>query len=287
MKKLQLFVASAVLSLCSTVFAQPQLNSSAAIVMDATGTVVLQKSADTIRPIASISKLLVGSVMITRLPIAGDLSLTGVESITVNGSEYDLMFGLRPKHDRKVAKGSTYTAEQLLNISLISSNNIATAALARQLGLPTIIEETNLHAQQLGLTSVYLVEPTGLSRENVASARDLATFAFTVVDTDLARISVTPQYTVEKATYNSTNVFTKLPSWSVLVQKTGFTNAAGRCMLLVLEIQQQRYAIVLLGAPTQQAIWKDVVSIRKYLGDSGFTEPRITPAVNKRRGGRP
>lgn len=272
------------------VAAQPRLNAASAIVVDTHGTVLIDKNADVVRPIASISKLLVGSVMIAKLPNADSrgYSLSTLDSITINGSERDLMFGLRPKHDRKVQRGSSYTPEQLLHISLISSNNIATAALALQLGLDDVIVETNAKVQQLGLYTVNITEPTGLSRANVASARDLATFGMSVAYTDLAKISVMPQYVVGKTTYNSTNVFTRLEGWYPLVQKTGFTNPAGRCMLLVVEIQHQVYSIVLLGAASQQGIWQDIVNIRKFLGDEGFTEPRIGRGpVNKRTGGRP
>ena len=269
--------------------AQPRLNAASAIVLDVNGDVQLEKRADEVRPIASISKLLVGSVMIAKLPTIpnAELDLGALDVVTITGAERDLMFGLRPRHDRKVTRGSSYTPEQLLNISLISSNNVATAALALRLGLGDVISETNERLQAAGLHSISISEPTGLSRANVASARDLASFALSVTYTDLARISVTPQYTIGKVTYNSTNVFTRLDGWQPLVQKTGYTKPAGRCMVLVLEVRHRLYAIVLLGAKSQPEIWQDVVSIRKFLGDEGFVEPKIARAVNSRRGGRP
>lgn len=264
-------------------WAQPKLNAQAAIVIDTTGRVVVAKNPDTVRPIASISKLLVGSVMIEKLPTATGNPFLEVERVSITGAERDLMFGLLPRHDRKVKRGNSFTPEELLHISLISSNNITTSALALELGLDDIIHETNERLHRQGLTTVQIAEPTGLSRANVASARDLAAFGMSVTYTDLARISTTPQYTVGKVTFNSTNAFTRLPDWNVLVQKTGYTRPAGRCMLLVLEVNHAVYSIVLLGATSQQAIWRDVVAIRKFLGDTGFTEPRVGPVRAKSR----
>jgi len=258
--------------------AQPRLSSPSVFVIDTSGTVLISKNADRVRPIASISKLFVGAVMIDKLP--GVLS-----DVTIDGSERDLMFGLLPRHDRKVKRGWSLTPQDLLYTSLISSNNLTTSALAIQINLDDVIEETKQLTQLLGLNSVEITEPTGLSRANIGSARDLATFGLHLLYSEVGRISVTPQHTVNGTTFNTTNVFARLNGWHLYVQKTGFTKVAGRCMLMVLEMGGKIYAIVLLGAPSQQAIWRDVVAIRKFVGDTGFEEPRARPArkhINRR-----
>jgi serine-type D-Ala-D-Ala endopeptidase (penicillin-binding protein 7) len=222
----------------------------------------------------------VAAVMIHKLPSV-------VSDVTIDGSERDLMFGLLPKHDRKVKRGTSFTPQDLLFTSLISSNNLTTSALAIQIGLDDVLQETEQLVKLLGLTSVQITEPTGLSRANVGSARDLANFGLHLLYTEVAAISVTPQHEVNGTTFNTTNVFTRLSGWNVHVQKTGFTNAAGRCVLMVLEMRGKVYSLVLLGAPSQQAIWRDVVAIRKFVGDSGFEEPRVVAPARKRVNKRP
>jgi len=255
----------------------PQLRSAAAYIIDGDNNVVLAKNAFTPRPIASISKLIVANVLMGSIEAAD-------REIVIDGTELALLHGLLPRHDRKLRNGTTLTPIELLNIALISSNNLAISALTYSVGLETVIAAVNATMAASGFNSVTLVEPTGLSALNVASAHDLAMFALTLVNTDVARISVMPAYVTHGVTFNTTNVFVRLPTWEVLVQKTGFTNAAGRCVLMVINVRGQLYSIALLGARSKQDLWQDVVAIRRYLGDDNFVMPQPPPQLSKKRG---
>jgi D-alanyl-D-alanine endopeptidase (penicillin-binding protein 7) len=254
----------------------PQLRSAAAYIIDGDNNVVLAKNAFTPRPIASISKLIVANVLM------GSIEASDRE-IVIDGTVQALLHGLLPRHDRKLHNGTTLTPIELLNIALISSNNLAISALTYNVGLETVMAAVNATMAASGFNSVTLVEPTGLSALNVANAHDLAMFALTLVNTDVARISVMPAYVTHGVTFNTTNVFVRLPTWEVLVQKTGFTNAAGRCVLMVINVRGQLYSIALLGARSKQDLWQDVVAIRRYLGDDNFVMPQLQPQLSKKR----
>jgi D-alanyl-D-alanine endopeptidase (penicillin-binding protein 7) len=102
----------------------------------------------------------------------------------------------------------------------------------------------NAKAQALGMKSARFVDATGLSNGNVASPRDLvklvnaASRQPTIRDysTDPEHTVVVGKYPVE---YRNTNLLVRKPDWDVVVQKTGFTNAAGQCLVMKTIIEDR------------------------------------------------
>ena len=71
------------------------------------------------------------------------------------------------------------TRANMLHIALMSSENRAASALGRNYpgGKPAFVEAMNAKARELGMTDTHYVDSSGLSKMNVASARDLAKLA--------------------------------------------------------------------------------------------------------------
>jgi D-alanyl-D-alanine endopeptidase (penicillin-binding protein 7) len=141
------------------------LRSSSALVLDAdTGEVVIDKNADTVTPIASITKLMTAMVILDR-------GLDLDQRIVVSREDYDSLKGTRSR----LRPGNVLTRRDLLLLSLMASENRAASALGRTYpgGLEPFVAAMNAKAAALDMKESRFVDATGLSPHNVSSARDL------------------------------------------------------------------------------------------------------------------
>src|SRR5919109_392046 len=166
-------------------FAQAQdvrkiaLRSSSALVQDAdTGEVVIGKNADTVVPIASITKLMTAMVILDAgLDLDEPIKLSREDAVAMKGSRSRLRTGL------------TLTRGDLLLIALMASENRAAAALGRSYpgGMEAFVDAMNAKAAVLDMNESRFVEPTGLSPANVSTASDLAKLVRAAYDYPLIR----------------------------------------------------------------------------------------------------
>ena len=142
------------------------LRSNAVLVVDAaTGEVVMDKNGDAVTPIASITKLMTAIVI---LESGLDLQLP----VSLTRDDVDLKKGSRSR----LRTGASLTRDELLLIALMASENRAAAALGRSYpgGTQAFVAAMNEMAAELGMNDTRFVDPTGLSPQNVSSARDLS-----------------------------------------------------------------------------------------------------------------
>lgn len=125
--------------------------------------VVADIGGDTRWCLASISKLMTALVL-------HDLNLDWNKAVVQ--AKVDEVGGSR----LRVAVGAKYKRIDLLHASLMGSANNSTHALARTSGLtmPQFVARMNAKAKALGMNNTRFVEPTGLSPENVSTAKDIA-----------------------------------------------------------------------------------------------------------------
>jgi D-alanyl-D-alanine carboxypeptidase len=220
------------------------------------GNVLLEKNADDIRPIASISKLVV---------VNNSLPLDPLELIRI--SKFDFRDAAGGKHSA-LKPGQMYTRKQLEELALVSSDNVAAVALGR-----TVPENQSSYAT--------IVEPSGLSPQNTSSARQLALLAKELYQTDVAEISTRTVTEVGKR--NSTNPLLTKEGWSFYLSKTGFINSSGGCLVVITEINKAVVTVVILGAANTKERWSDLIELRRMLGDTGFYVPVKVTAVRKKR----
>ncbi|MGP1676539.1 MAG: D-alanyl-D-alanine endopeptidase [Burkholderiales bacterium] len=239
------------------------LRSAAAIVQDAeTGETLYDKNASTVTPIASITKLMTAMVVL-------DAALDLNQVITISGEDMD---ALRGTHSR-LKPGANLSRDELLRLALMASENRAAAALARTTypgGIETFMRAMNHKAQMLGMNDTHFDDATGLSSGNVASAEDLVKMVRAAHRYELIRdYTTTTGHEVQVAgrqlAYHNTNRLVANESWNIGLSKTGFTNDAGRCLVLQAQLAGRQVIIVLLDSWGKLTRIGDANRIRAWL----------------------
>jgi serine-type D-Ala-D-Ala endopeptidase (penicillin-binding protein 7) len=240
----------------------PILRSSAALILDEThSTVLYSRNADVAMPIASISKL------VTALTVA-DAGQPMDEVIEI--TEDDRAIG-KGAYSR-LAVGTRLTRGDLFHLALMASENRAAHALARNYpgGIAAFMPAMNAKARELGMTSAHFVEPTGLSSENVASPEDLSKLVMAASkNATIREYSTDPGYDVRIGRrmigFHNTNSLVNNPTWDIVVQKTGYIEEAGRCLVMQTVIEGRTIDIVLLNSFGKQTRVADATRVRKWM----------------------
>ena len=241
------------------------LKSSVALAIDqASSEILFEKNANIALPIASITKLMTGFVVVTAKQ---DMN----EVLTVDEADVD-----RHKFSSsRLRVGSRMTRGDLLHIALMSSENRAAAALGRNYpgGIQAFVAAMNAKARELGMHDTRYVDSSGLSSSNVSSARDLARLVKTAYNEPLLReYSTDPKSIVEASgrpmMFNNTNYLVALPDWNIGLQKTGFINEAGRCLVMQATIQGRPVIMVFLDSKGRMSRTADAGRMRRWLESS-------------------
>ncbi|WP_323123055.1 serine hydrolase [Burkholderia alba] len=234
------------------------------VVDERTGTVLTEKHANRIVPIASISKLMTSVVALdSHAPLSRRVR------VTAQDRDYEKRTGSRLK------VGSVLSRKDMLHITLMSSENRAAAALSRDYagGRPAFVAAMNRKARALGMVNTHFVNATGLSPRNVSTARDLAKLVAAA-----HRYPTIRQYSADRSrivypgkgrlVYVSSNALVRAGDARITLQKTGFINEAGHCVVIRYVIHGRPVDVVLLGAPGSRDHLADAVRIRDWLSCS-------------------
>ncbi len=241
---------------------EPALRSSAALVLDATGSAVLYaRRSDVAMPIASITKLMTALVVMDAgQPLDETLEITAEDVAHGRGVVSRLTPGV------ELSRGD------LMHLALMASENRAAHALGRSYpgGLEACVAAMNAKARELGMTTSRFVEPTGLSDENVASAEDLSKLVMAAAKVPAIReYSTDTSYDVRVGrrvlTFRSTDSLTSKPDWDIVVQKTGYIAQAGRCLVMQTIIEARTVVIVLLNSYGKRTRVADARRIRRWM----------------------
>ena len=241
---------------------RPDVRSNAALVVDAGDSSVLFAQRDDVAvPIASITKLMMALVL-----LEGQQPLDQVIAITAKDRDTERASSSR------LAVGSKLTRGELLHLALMSSENRAAHALGRSYpgDLPAFVRAMNTKARALGMSRSRFVDPTGLSSGNVASARDLVKLVKAAsADPLIRRYSTDERHTVvagkRSLEFRNTNTLVARPGWNIAVQKTGYTQEAGQCLVMHTLIEDRSVVIVLLNSFGKYTRVADARRIRKWL----------------------
>jgi serine-type D-Ala-D-Ala endopeptidase (penicillin-binding protein 7) len=255
------------------------LRSSVAYVIDQNSSEPLfDKNSRAVVPIASISKLMTAMVVLdSKMPLTDQIDVTDEDR------DYEKGTGSR------LSVGSTLSREDMLHIALMASENRAAAALSRYYagGRPAFIAAMNAKAKSLGMNDTHFENSTGLSSQNVSSARDLVKMVNAAYQYPMIRkFSTDRSYDVftgkRSLAYNNTNALVRNPSWDIGLQKTGFINEAGECLVMQTTIHGRAIVMVLLDSFGKYSRFADASRVRNWL-DNGGGE-RLT-AANTGTGG--
>jgi D-alanyl-D-alanine carboxypeptidase len=205
--------------------------------------ILFEKAGDKKLPIASLTKLMTAIVVLDNY----NLSDTIVVSETADAQD-------PMKQDVKL--GDIFPVKSLFDIMLIGSSNKSAYALSEKMGKPVFVGLMNKKAKDLGLKSTFFVDPTGLSPEDVSTARDLIKLTEHILKNypQIADISKLKELEVPDfgRITNTDQLLGEVPD--IICSKTGFTEAAKGCLLLVVRpkghpLKNNDYIInVVLGA---------------------------------------
>jgi serine-type D-Ala-D-Ala endopeptidase (penicillin-binding protein 7) len=227
----------------------PDVRAEAAIIYNpVTNEVLWESNAQDQRSIASITKVMTALVF-----LESGMPLT--TKVTVQrGDVYQAS-------TTYLRAGYEVTADDLLHLLLIGSDNAAARALARvsPYGAAGFVNRMNHKAAELGLQRTHYADPSGLLSTNVASAYDMARLiAYASSDERMGTMMRKAGHTVyagnRTINVNSTNQLIRTGEYDVLGGKTGFISRSGYCLATLLRLPQsgQQVAVVVLGAKSNQ-----------------------------------
>ncbi|MBS1205096.1 MAG: pbpG [Proteobacteria bacterium] len=265
----------------ATTAAQPEIASGSAMIVDLqTNQVIYSSHPDLVRPIASITKLMTAMVVL-------DAHLPLDEKLKVDISQTQEMKGIYSR----VRLNSEISRKNMLLLALMSSENRAAASLAHHYpgGYNAFIAAMNAKAKALGMTNTHYVEPTGLSIHNVSTARDLTKLLIATKQYPLiGQLSTTreematfsnPAYTLP---FRNTNHLVYRDNWNIQLTKTGFTNAAGHCLVMRTVINNKPVALVVMDAFGKFTHFADASRLRTWI-ETGKVQPVPAAALSYKR----
>jgi len=237
------------------------ISASGAVIMDMeSGQIVFEKQAETVRPMASITKLM------TALIVAED---NGLDEVVVVPKEIDKVVG----NKAYLPEGKRFTVGDMLSALLISSANDAATVLAvhHSGSVPAFVEAMNERARQLGLVSTSYADPIGLDHaEQYSTPKEIASLTKYVMQNPeiasrmgkrWARIYSTDG--TEEIILNHTHAMMHDSISPVTAGKTGTTDAARQCLVSVFPHEGREYIAVLMYSGER---YKDMQTILDEMG---------------------
>ncbi|AOE99445.1 peptidase S11 [Serratia surfactantfaciens] len=256
-------VLFSLLSVLTTAHAAPlALHAKSVLVVNQrTGKTLYQKRPNRVLPIASLTKLMTAMVTLdSKRPLGNRMRVTPADR--------DL---LKKTHSR-LTIGSVLSRRDMLHIALMSSENRAAAALSRNYpgGRRAFVAKMNQKARAIGMKRARFYDPTGLTPRNVATARDLLQMVNHAYRYQTIRRFSTDRQRVVfpgrgQLVYRSSNGLINNAAWNIQLQKTGFTNEAGHCLVMRTTIKGQPIVMILLGARSPYGHYSDAIRLKAWL----------------------
>lgn len=233
----------------------PSVSAQRAILADENGTVLYEKCCDDRSLIASTTKLMTALIVDDCCTLEETAAVSYAAAAVEGSSVY-----LEP--------GAEVSVKELLSGLLVASGNDAAYALAEHAAgsVEAFVALMNAKAAQLGMYNTHFTNPHGLDNaEHYSSARDLA-----ILMSEFLRHESLTELCAQKSTTVCGNRFdnhNKLLSMcsGCIAGKTGYTMAAGRCLVSCCEREGRRLICVTLSDGDD---WNDHIS----LYDWGFEQ---------------
>ncbi len=242
---------------------------SAAVIDGKTGAPLYTKHPRLVMPIASITKLMTAMVTLdARLPLSEKIAFTQAQK-QANHNYYT-----------RIRIGSELPRKDVIRIALMSSENLAAAALGDTYpgGIRAFVKAMNRKARQLGMENTHFVDSSGLSEKNVSTASDLAIMVRAAASyPEIAEYSKTKSYTARfshpgySLRYGNTNLLVHRDSWKINLTKTGYLDEAGRCLVMMTKVNGRETVMVMLNSYGKRTPIGDAGRIKRWLttGKSG------------------
>ena len=202
-------------------------------------TTILEKNAETLMPIASITKLI--TAVVARKLLDQDAYITISSSVLgIYGNE------------GRLKQGEKLRIKELLYPLLMVSSNDASEALAQAYpgGRQKFIREMNSWVNSIGAYRTYFKDASGLSGSNVSTAHDLAVITQWILknDPEIFDITLTKAKTIRTHTWINPTHFLNLTAYAG--GKNGYTPEANRTSVALFKLGKQKrlFGVFLLGS---------------------------------------
>ncbi len=204
-----------------------------------TGTLESSHRHEEVVPIASITKLFTAAAIL-------DSGVNLDEKVLVKGNTKG-----------RFAQGTKVSRIDLMKAMLIASDNLAADSLANSFpgGYREFIKHINTYIEFIGLNNTKIFDASGLSIFNTSTANDLVNFIWYLRRyPQILEISSKAGDDIEfdnnkhktvKLSVRNTNP--DISKYNVILSKTGFTGAAGRCLVMLVEKGNDMIGVVVLG----------------------------------------
>ena len=224
--------------------ATPSVSAASCVVLAEDGSILYEKNADSRSLIASTTKLMTALVCLENADLQ-DVVVARAGCCGVEGSSMYLR------------EGESYTVRELLLGLLLASGNDAALALAEHTAgsEAAFVALMNRRAQALGLRDTHFANPHGLDAEgHYSTARDLAVLMLHCMENASFRaLTATKSAEVRGLILlNHNKLLTLCPG--CIGGKTGYTGAAGRCLVSCCERESLCLVCVTLSDPDD---WND------------------------------
>lgn len=212
--------------------------------------ILFEKEINQKLPIASLTKLMTANIVIENYDLEKEIEIS---EEAVNQEED---FG-------KLKAEKTFPVEYLLYPLLMESSNDAAYALSNDYNEMTeekFVRLMNLETERMNLKNTFFVNPTGLDpdeeKPNISTASDLVNFTKELLEKSLIwEILSTQKYNAYGPELTNTNelLFDESFNWQaeIIGGKTGYTEKAGQCFILVLEAPRNKGVLINVILGTQ------------------------------------
>lgn len=227
-----------------------------------TGSILLDRRADELHPMASITKLMTALTILSSNPDF-DRTLVLTKADQRNG-DHSYFF-----------VGEEVVFKDAWNLLLVASSNDAAALLARATfgSEEKFVREMNMQAKKLGFLRTTFVDPTGLEPGNISTAREIAALARAALSQPEIRSAVTksrfsfsPRGKSARVVRNTDQLLAwfRLPQVSIFGGKTGHIDESGYNLVFAAGIPGHDLIGVVLGSENNNARFQDMSKLLKW-----------------------
>ncbi len=232
-----------------------QISAQNILIKELEGPVLYKKNSEEQKSIASLTKLM------TALIALNIYSQNEQFEVKTNYSE----------NQTKFKKGEIFYLKDLLKTLLISSSNSAAEIIQSKIGKAEFVKYMNKFAELLNLNQTTFEDATGVSPDNKSSLKDLYNLSKFILKNkpEIFEYSREASFVLKGKTirhlYNTNKLTEKYPT-IIFGSKTGFTEDAGQCLIMILKFEKSPLVFVgLLNSKNREADGEYIIkALREY-----------------------
>jgi D-alanyl-D-alanine carboxypeptidase len=210
-----------------------QISASNLYIKEIGGAIIYDRNFKEIKPIASLTKLMTALVAYKIYPEDEKFKISS-QAVKIEGET------------GAFKTGETFSRNDLIKAALVGSSNDAAFALAEKAGLKKFIGLMNLTSKEIGMNDTRFFGPTGINNENKSSLRDLSLLVEYVLRNypEILNFSKIQKFSLagkHKREVENLNYLLPFYKGYIVGSKTGFTDEAGECLILVLKFEKSPF----------------------------------------------